>query len=525
MQDQIAKLVGEVRSALRFRWYGLGLAMILSLGGWAYVASMPNIYEARASFFLDTTSLLEQALENQIIETDSENQLAYIRQSLFGQAELESVARSVGLDAGIEGGASRERMLDSLRRNIVFESLTTELGQFSSDRIYELRYRNSDREVALSVVEALVNTFISGALGESRRDEDEALGNIEQQIQVWSAEANRAQEELADFKRENVDQLPGEQGEFQRRMRAAEQALTEARRALNSLQSRLLADQREIENLQRILPSTMAEDPDSLGARLRDYELEFDDLSLRFQPSHPDLIRLRSIIANLTQQIEAERQAALEAGADPNILALEANPVYQEALIARADTERLIAERLAEISDLNDEISRLEDQRDESLANEATQAELERAVADAREQVETLLASRRTLERTMAVETSGEERFRTIDEPYASSLPVEPDRISLLLVAFLAALGAGGILTYGCAQLRPIFSNARDLQDFAELPVLGTVTNAWPSSEQHVFRKSILIYSMAFGILIVAFIGLIGIEMYGPGIHAPFSGS
>ena len=525
MQEHFNTLLGEIRSALRFRWLGLAIAAFLSIAGWTYVASRPNVYEASASFYLDTTSLLEQALQDEIIETDQESRIAFIRQSLFGTVELETVAQSVGLDSGAEDPIAREVMLNTMRRNIEFEALAPDRNQRSGDRIFELSYRNTDRAMATAVVEALVSTFIEGANDESRRDENEALRSIEGQIAISNAEAVRTERALADFKRENVNQLPSDQGEFQRRMRAAEQTLSEARRALNTLQSRLLADQREIENLERILPNSSAEiDPNSLPARLQAYQLEYDQKSQRLTSIHPEMVALRSSIANLTQQIESERRAAIAAGIDPNLVALEANPVYQEALIARADTERLIAERQAEIRDLEDEIARLDSQRDESLANEAAQEELERAADYARRQLETLLATKGTLERTMAVETSNPDTFRMINAPYAPILPVEPERVKLLLLVFAAALGAGGALCYGLAQLRPIFSSSGSLQQFAEFPVLGTVTNAWPVSERREVRKSFLAYSLVLSLLFVVLVGLAGIEMYGPGIHAPFLG-
>jgi hypothetical protein len=114
--------------------------------------------------------------------------------------------------------------------------------------------------------------------------------------------------------------------------------------------------------------------------------------------------------------------------------------------------------------------------------------------------------------------------FRSIDEPNASLTPVEPNRLLLILGVFVAALGAGGALCYGVAQLRPVFGNARSLKSFAQLPVLGTVTNAWPAAQRVAFHRSVLRFSAVFALLLVVFVGVVGIEIIGPGIHAPFRG-
>lgn len=528
MQEQIDFLIGELRSSLRFRWIGLLIAALGCAAGWAYVAYLPNVYEAQARFFLNTSSLLERTMEDQIVATDPNSRLAFIRESLFGRTELEAVARQVGLDAGLETEIEYEIMLNQLRERVVFESLTPEVtagSRDSGDRVFLLRYRNTDRQKAFAVVDALLNTFIEGALGESRQDEDDAFASLARQIELANAEVNEAEKELSDFKRENADQLPGAQGDFQQRMQTAELALAAARRNLSSLESRLQQHQREIENLRRFLPDSSATiAPNSLPVRLRNYQLEYDEKRLRLQPSHPDMLELESNIANLTRQIEEERRAQGSDFIDPNVLSIEANPVYQEAQIARAETELAIAERRAEIEDLTEEIAALQELRDESLANEAALGDLERNVEDASEQLAALVESRRTLERTMAVESSGPIRFRAIDEPFASRIPVEPARLKLLLVVFVGSLGLGAASCYVLAQIYPVFTNARTLQQFAELPVLGAVTNAWPAAEHSAYRRSVVAFFLALLVLVAGLAGLALIELLGPGIHAPFAG-
>jgi hypothetical protein len=126
----------------------------------------------------------------------------------------------------------------------------------------------------------------------------------------------------------------------------------------------------------------------------------------------------------------------------------------------------------------------------------------------------------------MAVESSSPVRFNQLDPPYASQTPVKPARLALLGIVFVASLMAGAGLCYALAQLRPIFSSATALQQFAELPVLGVVTNAWPAHEQARYRRSVLAFSGACCLLILALIGITGIELLASGgVHAPFAGN
>lgn len=528
MHDRLNFILGEVRSGLRFRWFGLGLAAVLCLAGWLVVAILPNIYEAEARFSLNTTSLLERTLEEQIVATDPESRLTYIIQSLFGRAQLEEVARSTGLDAGISrSSVEYERMIDQLGEDIVFDPLTPAATPNTSDFYYELSYRHSDRDKAIAVVSAVFNTFKEDALGESRRDEDEALASLDREIATAESNVRRDEDALATFRRENADSQPGNEGDFEARLQTVELALDEGRRDLSSLQSRRDQDRLELERLSRVIPNSAAEIvPGSTQALLQQAKIELNEKSLRMQDTNREIVLLKARITMLEGQLREEREALGYQGADPGLLALEASPVYQAAQIALADTERNIAQLQAEITDLEADRTDLRSLRDQSLANETTLSALVRAVDDSRQQLDTFLERRRALARTMAVETSSPVRFNELDPPFASQTPVKPARLALLAAVFVVALIAGGGLCYGLAQLRPIFSSASSLQRFAELPVLGVVTNAWPAHEQFRYRRSVLAFSGACSLLILALIGVTGIELFASGgVHAPFVGN
>jgi len=66
--------------------------------------------------------------------------------------------------------------------------------------------------------------------------------------------------------------------------------------------------------------------------------------------------------------------------------------------------------------------------------------------------------------------------FRLIDPPRASPNPVAPNRLLLLPLALLAAVGAGLATAFVASQLRAVFYDARSLRDVVGLPLLGVVT-------------------------------------------------
>jgi polysaccharide chain length determinant protein (PEP-CTERM system associated) len=493
VHEQLNQVTGELRSALRFRWAGLAAIWIIALAGWAYVARMPDIYEAQASFFLDTSSLLQPVLEGQIVSTNQEARLAFLRESLLGRAEREAVARQVGLDVGID--------------------------------YYRLSFRHPDREKAIAVVTALVDTFIEGALGEARRNEDSTLVTLNELIAAREQDLNVHSDAITAFKRDNADSQPGAQGAYLARVQTERDELAEANRRLSSLESRRSQQEQQIARLRRVVPSSGSQmPPNSIAARIVEAERELASLLLRYTEENRLVIGKRREIEDLERQRAEELDALGLEGEDLARIELESNPVYQAAQIALNELDLQIAELETEIAQREDNVAGLVSLIDESLSNEAALAELDREYGEKEAELSELYRNRQNLILTLQASQAEQMDFREIDEPHASLTPVEPNRLKLILAVLIVAVGGGVAVCYGLAQLRPVFTSSKALSSFAELPVLGTVTNAWPALERAAFRQSVVRYSAALALFLLFFISVVGVETLGPGIDIAFGG-
>ena len=71
---------------------------------------------------------------------------------------------------------------------------------------------------------------------------------------------------------------------------------------------------------------------------------------------------------------------------------------------------------------------------------------------------------------------SGNADFRLIDPPRVSAKPVWPNRLLLMPLVLLVALGAGLFLPFAASQLRPAFHHSNELRNKIALPLLGVVS-------------------------------------------------
>lgn len=63
MHALVIKVLDDVRGTWRFRWWSLVAAWAFCAVGWAFVISLPNVYEATARVYVDSQTALRPLLK------------------------------------------------------------------------------------------------------------------------------------------------------------------------------------------------------------------------------------------------------------------------------------------------------------------------------------------------------------------------------------------------------------------------------------------------------------------------------
>jgi hypothetical protein len=101
-------------------------------------------------------------------------------------------------------------------------------------------------------------------------------------------------------------------------------------------------------------------------------------------------------------------------------------------------------------------------------------------------------------------DNAGSVRFEIVLPPTAPVVPVWPKRTTLLAEIWLAALVAGAGLAYGLHVLKPIVSSVRAANEATRFPVLGVVSEAFPTRDRARAVRNVWSFSAAsVGLLIV----------------------
>jgi uncharacterized protein involved in exopolysaccharide biosynthesis len=92
------------------------VAWVIALGGTVFVLSMPDLYEARAQVFLDTSDPLVS--DTRASDADMQLRVAFVRQSLLATPNIERVARATDLDLRAATPEEFQRLIAKLQNAI-----------------------------------------------------------------------------------------------------------------------------------------------------------------------------------------------------------------------------------------------------------------------------------------------------------------------------------------------------------------------------------------------------------------------
>ena len=519
MKDLLQQLLPQIKAAWRYRWLGVAAAWLICTVGWIGVSLQGDIYEASARFYVDTSSELRNVLSDQIIESNVESQLSFVREAMLGKSQLEAVAYDTGLTDGIQSEAQLAALLGELRAeiNIAEFASTVDAGNRTSGLTYRITYQHPNRDKAREVVSTLLDNFFEYSLGNSLSGSLDSEEFLQRQIKEYERRLTDAEDRLARFNQKNYDRLPSMQGGYFNRLQSETQALDETRQELRLAQSRLDQIILQLRGESPTVTGIREIDPNSIEGRIGEAERRLDELLLRYTEQHPEVVAAREIVSQLKERQQTQLDEIAQSGGR-NIGSN--NPVYQALQIAQNEAEEEIAIIRADIEDRESRVAQLRGLIDEMPAVEAELARLNRDYEVVHDHYQSLLNSLERDRLSREVFQSEKIDFRVIDPPAAGTTPVAPKRALMLMAVYLAGCGAAVVVAYLLSQLWPTFVSLDSLRAATNLPIIGTVERVWSGNQRSSQFRSVVLVAMSFLSLTAVFAGVVFFEVMGPGLRS-----
>jgi polysaccharide chain length determinant protein (PEP-CTERM system associated) len=502
MADITAAILNFLKAIGKYRWHAVFIAWIVAIAGWAVVLKLPNQYEASARVYVDTQSILKPLLSGMTTMPAVEQQVLFMRGTLFSRPNVEKVMRMVDLDVTATNAKEHDKLVDELLSKI-------KLSGTERDDIYTITYTTPDPKLGKEVVQAFLQIFVEGGSSGKKQDSDKAIQFIDDQIRSYEEKLVAAENSLKEFKIRHVGMLPSEGSDYGSRMVAANEALntarlelSEAEQARNALRRRVSGESAPGDSVAPVLS-----DPE-LDARIAAVTKTLDGLRTQYTEAHPDIVANARLLDQLIARKKEEAKNR-KPSADPGA---GYSPMFQQLNVALADAEARVASLRARVAEYSTRVAQLRARSAQAPEVEAQLAQLNRDYEVNRENYQKLVERRESARLSGNLSSATDMlTFRVIEPPTAPNVPSGPNRLRLFSLVFVAALGAGLAVAFLMSQLRPTFLSQATLRDATGLPILGSISMNW-TGEQTVRRKRRL-YALGAAVLV-----LFGI--YGAGVTA-----
>ena len=473
MDEFLRQVVGYLRGMWHRRWFGMAAAWVVGILGAVVVFKTPDRYEAAARVHLDTQSILRPLMSGMAVQLDPDQQLRMLSRTLVSRPNAEKLVRTANLDAGMTPGPETEALVDRLLKSI-------KLTSSGRENIFELSYRDRDPAKAEQVVRGLVAFFLESSLGSKRKDSDAAQRFIEDQIKVYETRLDEAESRLKEFKLKNMGVTGADGKDYFARMTAAAEELNRAKLELRAAQESRDALKRELAGEEPIFlaepPRTSQVVVPEIDGRLEALRKQLDELLRRYTDSHPDVQGTKRVIEQLEAEKRAEQAARIKE-APKSSHPFTQNPVIQQLKITLAEAEANVASLRARVAEHEARYNQLRASAQRVPLVEAELAQLNRDYEVQRKNYQDLVARRESAALSGEMGAAGGlGEFRVIDPPRVSKTPVAPNRLLILPVVLLVAIGAGLAASLIVSKMAPTFHDSRTLREIAQRPVLGSVS-------------------------------------------------
>lgn len=508
MDELIQQIVNIVRGIWQRRWIGLAVAWAVGLVAAVVVWRIPDRYEATARVYVDTQSILQPLMSGLTVQPDIDQQVAMLARTLITRPNIEKLIRSADLDLSLPTQRDRDAMTDLLSKEI-------RVAGGGRENLYAISFRDVNPDRARRVVQSLVSLFVESGLGDKKRDTESARRFIDEQIKAYEKRLEESEARLKEFKLRNLGFTDGAAGQdyFTRMTRMSEEIsrvqldLRVAEQSRDALKRELAGEEPSL------LPDLLANAPiavsPELDARLEALRRQLDDYLRRYTDEHPDVVATRRMIAQLEEQrrqdLEAKRRQAA-AKAPPPRSSSGTNPVFQRLRIALAEAEANVAALRARLGELQARLAQHRASAGRVPQVEAELAQLNRDYEIIRRNYEQLVSRRESASISEEVDTNASlADFRVIDPPRVSPRPVFPNRVLLIPLGLVLALGAGLAVCFAISQVFPTIHTIRSLRLLAGRPVLGSVSLIVNAATQRKERRMGFLFGGGVAALFLAY--------------------
>jgi polysaccharide chain length determinant protein (PEP-CTERM system associated) len=429
------------------------------------------------------------------VTVDLQQRMQSLTQQILSRTRLVRIIDNLRLYGKQPDQVASDELIQRMRKDITIELIKANGQELSA---FKVAYSAPSGALAQKVTGEITSLFIDENLKNQQESSAQTTAFLQNQLDEARKDLEHQEQTLGQFRSRYLGELPEQLtsnvqilGGLQARLQAATTGLHQAEQQklyLTSLVGQTRNARPKSSDDEGSAPSAAQSSP--LDEQIERATSELADLSARYTPQHPDVVRKKEQLAGL-ERIKRQLDSDTKPGKKPSDSATNRSgnqtaisPIAQlESQLKAVELE--IVNRKQEIKTLENEIDRLQDRLNMTPVREQQLADITRNHAQSRTNYESLLQKK--LQSEMATDLAKRqegEQFRIIDPPSLPQRPYWPNPLELSLVG----LAAGMFVSLAVIMLKEAVDvriyREEDLRDWLPVPVIATIPPLPTKQEQ-----------------------------------------
>lgn len=265
-------------------------------------------------------------------------------------------------------------------------------------------------------------------------------------------------------------------------------------------------------------------------ARVQQLKRELANLQSKFTDQHPDVTAAKRALESAEAELEADQNAPPATAAHAGDHGSVSNPVYEQLRVRLIQAEGEVAQETSQLKSIKEEVERLEGLAVTAPRIEADLTDLSRETGVLKAKYEELLGRRESARISEAVETSGDKvQFRIIEAPQVPAAPSFPNRPLFASLVLVAGIGFGCGVVFLLHKIDDTVGSGAAIAEEFNVRVLGSVSKVENPTRMAERRRSGKRFAIATGSLVGTYalvLALTQAQMFGEmmgKVHLPAS--
>jgi len=461
--------------ALKRRWIII-LPFCLAMMVGIYLSfTLPKVYQAETLILVEPQRVPSDFVRS-LVSIDISARLSTISQQILSRSNLEKIIKEFRLfEEAHFKNVFLEDKIEILRKQIAVKITQAKGGADA----FSIAFKGNDPQKVQKIANALATYFIDENL---KVREAQAIGTssfLEDELESMRKRLTGVETSLSDFRKQYMGELPDQLQTNLRIMESLQLKLTDKEQVLRAARGSMIALQNQLSQFGDLHSQPMIRHDDPMAgesAESTDVQKLKQHLSLmqsKYKESHPDVVRLKRMIADAENQARQEAQGnADEAqGRDEDKQGLSQDPRKMQL----DQVKKEIVQQEQEVKEIRDQIAMYQKRMENTPKREQELQALQRDYHNIQTAYSSLL--NRKLESEIAVNMERKqkgEQFRIIDFARLPEKPIEPNMQLLFMMTVAAGLGLGAGLVFLSDLTNPSFRLLTEIEALG-VPVLAAI--------------------------------------------------